>query len=35
MEKQLEALRNDGWKDIPLFNGYKRAVERVSEMGDF
>jgi hypothetical protein len=33
MHKQLELLKNDGWKSVPEFAGFNRAVEGVNSMG--
>jgi hypothetical protein len=33
MQKQINALKDDGWKSNPLFSGFIKAVEGVSEMG--
>jgi hypothetical protein len=32
MQKQINALKDDGWKSNPLFSGFIKAVEGVSEM---
>jgi hypothetical protein len=33
MQKQIDSLKDDGWKSNPLFSGFIKAVEGVSEMG--
>jgi hypothetical protein len=33
MHKQLQALKNDGWKSVPEFAGFVRAVDGVKPMG--
>jgi hypothetical protein len=33
MHKQIESLKNDGWKSVPEFAGFNRAVEGVNCMG--
>lgn len=33
MHKQLEALKNDGWKSAPEFAGFLKAVNGTKEMG--
>eukprot|EP00956_Cyclotella_meneghiniana_P016988 scaffold27384_cov36-Cyclotella_meneghiniana.AAC.11 len=34
MKKQYDALRDGGWKNNPLFNGFSRAVDGVAPRGD-
>jgi hypothetical protein len=33
MQKQIDSLKDNGWKSNPLFSGFIKAVEGVSEMG--